>query len=195
MNGAKGVEVNGPRENAKQLWKTREGMTPDEINKHNTMIRRARARQLRVTTNNNSGDERENLSNYNAAPVDGPYFMYALDALLDRIIATTDYNSLRYSDEFCTQVKAYLNIMHKYYPEIGAKEASKSLTCKYAYDSEWLIEFSKYIKQRLSPDFTLLGVIPPPSTSVNAGAESKGGYRKRHSKKVKRSRRRLTHRR
>jgi hypothetical protein len=59
-----------------------------------------------------------------------------------------------------------------------------------------------YILYRALPDF----IKPPPKdgdkgedkdegASAGAGAGSKGGYRKRHSKKVKRSRRRLTHRR
>ena len=188
MNGAKEKGIN-----AKQLSETRKNMTPDEINRHKSMIRQAQARQLRVTTNNNSGDNEGNLRNYNAAPVAGPYFMYALDALLDRIIATSEYNSLRYSEEFCPQVKAYMNLLDDYDPETKAKEASKSLTCEYYDDIDWLIEFSEYIKAGLSPDFTLLGVIPPESESGGAG--SKGGYRKRRSKKVKRSRRRLTQRR
>ena len=77
----------------------------------------------------------------------------------------------------------------------------KEVRNKLSEDGGKVLKHLKYIRKMLAyilyralPDF-----IKPPSedegAGAGAGAGSKGGYRRRQTKKVKRSRRRLTHRR
>ena len=85
----------------------------------------------------------------------------------------------------------------------------KEVRNKLSEDGGKVLKHLKYIRKMLAyilyralPDY----IKPPPKdgdkgededggASASAGAGSKGGYRRRRSKKVKRSRRRLTHRR
>jgi len=96
-----------------------------------------------------------------------------------------------------------INTAIGYIKEVRDKlSADKSSENKVLKHLKYIKKTLAYILYRALPDF----IKPPPKdgdkgedkdegASAGAGAGSKGGYRKRRSKKVKRSRRRLTHRR
>ena len=129
---------------------------------------------------------------------DTPEFLYELDALLSKIIRIqSDKPTKRgmsihtkedYKNVFCDQIKSYLNLLYKYDSETKANKVSERLTCNFDNDFKELTVISAQLKETLNiltPAFTQLDNMP-------------GGSRhqsRRASKKVKRSRRRLTRRR
>lgn len=137
--------------------------------------------------------------NLNAKPVvnmgfDTPDFLDEFDALLTKIIRIpSDKPTKRgmsihtkedYKNVFCDQIKSYLNLLYKYDPETEANKVSERLTCELDKDFNELNIISAQLKETLN--------ILTPAFTMPGGSRHRS---RRASKKVKRSRRRLTRRR